>query len=136
MRKILIATHFRLAEGFRNALSYFTKSDCIYVINAFTENVDYQKEIDLFFQKNKENEILAFSDIAFGSVNQYLTTYLGTENYYLISGANLPVMLELLLLPENIPLTEELIAEKVEAARESLIFMNHFQRNNYNDEDE
>lgn len=134
MRKVLIATHFQLADGFKNALTYFGVSDQIKVINAFTEGVDHEKEIDQFFKENEGDEILAFSDIAFGSVNQYLMTYLGRDNYHLISGTNLPVLLDLLI-PENEVLDEDIIAKKIEEAQKTIVYMNRFQRNTDDDDE-
>lgn len=135
MRKVLIATHFKLAEGFKDTLSYFTNAEQIQVVNAFTEGVDYKKEIDQFFERNEGQEILAFSDIAYGSVNQHLTTYLGRKNYHLISGTNLPALLSILFLPDDEPLTDSMIEECIAESKDALVYMNHYQRSN-DDEDE
>lgn len=121
MRKILIITHGRFASGVKDTLSIlYGNVNNIMSIDAYTQGVDIDKEVDAFFEKIEPNdEIVVFTDIPGGSVNQKMLTYLNKKNMYLISGFNLAILLEVLFQKEN--LTVDLIDELVEQNRKALL---------------
>lgn len=107
-RKLVLATHGNFASGILNSLEMICgKNDEIAVINAYTTN-DYNlsEEVKILMEKNKENELIVVTDIFGGSVNNEFLNYIHTPNFYLISGMNLPLLIELIThfqLAESIP---------------------------------
>ena len=136
MRQILIATHSNLADGFLASMKYFlTDISNITVINAFTKDNNIEKTISDYFETHKNDEIIAFTDIYFGSINQILSRYFGKEDYHLITGTNLPVLLEILTKPSDQKLSSEEIDQMITKCKESIIYMNTYKTESGDDDE-
>ncbi|MCR9037278.1 PTS sugar transporter subunit IIA [Tractidigestivibacter montrealensis] len=126
-RKLLIATHGYLANGFRSSIEILTGTSAgIDTINAYTEEggEDYTKSIAEFLESvGPEDEGVILTDIVGGSVNQKVMQTLRTSrpNIFLISGTNLITALAVFL--EDRPLTKEVLNEIVDQAKVQLIEM-------------
>ena len=72
MKKIIVASHHKLANGFKNTLEYILPNTVeIIDISAYLENVSVDKQIDEVLSNfTKEEQIFVFTDIPGGSVNQ------------------------------------------------------------------
>lgn len=124
MRKLLIATHGYLADGVKSSINILCgeKSEVTY-LNAYVEDGDIKENVKDFFNEYKaEDEVIVFTDLYGGSVNQICAEYINKENVHLISGFNLALVLELLYKDE--PLTNEVIRKEVENARNQLVYVN------------
>lgn len=137
-RKVLIVTHSDLAEGFKASIDFFIPERYeVKTICAFTKENNVQEVLaDYFNSLDEADEVIAFSDVIFGSVNQWLGIYKNRPHYHLFSGTNLPLILTVLLKPQD----EYLSAEEAEdAAREclgSVVYVNTYSPDNSTDEDE
>lgn len=120
MRKILIATHGYFADGVKSSLNLLVGDRKeITVINAYVDESDVTKQYDAFFENvEEEDDIIVFTDLYGGSVNQQLFNYTQQHQAILITGFNLPILLEVLLAPEK--LTKEKACELVESCRNEL----------------
>ncbi len=140
MRKILIATHFKLAEGFRSSLDYFLGTpDNVTYLSCFIDDVDHTEAIEKFFAENSDEsiEIIAFSDILNGSINQVLATHLSRPHYHLITGVNLPTLLEVMMRHPDEYLEVEELDEIVAECKNSIIYFNTFNTSaNFSEDDE
>lgn len=123
MRKILIATHGYLANGIKSSIDLLIGDmPNISYINAYVEEKDLNSEIDEFLNNTNENdEIIVFTDIYGGSVNQKVFIKFNDKDAFIITSFNLPVILELVLLDEK--LTEEKINEIIEESRQQLMLI-------------
>ncbi|MDB2109344.1 PTS sugar transporter subunit IIA [Clostridium paraputrificum] len=124
MRKLLIATHGYLADGVKSSINILCgeKSEVTY-LNAYVEDGDIKENVKDFFNEYKpEDEVIVFTDLYGGSVNQICAEYINKENVHLIAGFNLALVLELLYKDE--PLTNEIIRKEVENARNQLVYVN------------
>lgn len=122
MKKILIASHGFLAQGVASSIQLLTGiTEGITTINAYVNDVDMKDELDNFINSlSKEDEVIAFTDINGGSVNQKVTAEFmkaGIEAT-IFGGFNLPVILEILL--NNKPMTKELADDYIEMSRREL----------------
>ncbi|AYW46569.1 PTS sugar transporter subunit IIA [Tetragenococcus koreensis] len=120
MRKILIATHSTLASGALNSATFLigNQSD-ISIIDAYVDETDYTQKIDQFFEYyNTEDEYVIFTDLFGGSVNQKIFTYKNNFEFFLITGFNLPILLEIILYNQS--LTKEAVKQLVENCRKEL----------------
>jgi mannose/fructose-specific phosphotransferase system component IIA len=126
MRKILLISHGNLAKGAVDTLSIFTgQLDNITAISAYTDECQNPQElVEAFFEEAKDDQVICMSDVVFGSVNQLLIPYLSRENTYIFSGFNLPMLMQLVALPEDAD--EQAIANLEAEGKNGVIFMNNY----------
>lgn len=136
--KIILMSHFKLAEGLKNTLSYFnaTAAENIVAISAYTDEcTNPQKELEKVMRKIDEDEkILIFTDILGGSVNQLCVPYLSNPNCYIFTGMNLGMFLQATCFSGEE--SDEEIKALQEIGKEAVICMNDYKFNVFNDDDE
>lgn len=126
MIRFLIASHGRFASGIKTSLDILMGSDeRISTIDAYIseDNVSEMFE-DYFDHLDPADQLIMLSDLYGGSVNQIMYRYLDRENTYLISGVNLPFVLEIVarsLTKDH--LEKEEIQEIIEQARAALKYV-------------
>lgn len=126
-RKIVIATHGKLAMGLRDSLQLLACDQIqIDVINAFSEDPNPKATIcDYIKAVSEEDTILALTDIMYGSVNQMFLPYVGKrKNFHLVTGVNLAIAIELILCPEE-KMTSEFIEESICRAKGEIKYVNN-----------
>ena len=104
MVRYLVATHGVLAKGFESALQILLGNlDNIEFISCYVDDSNPQKQIEEFINSIGDDQLIMFSDICGGSVNQIMNQYLQRENTYQVTGVNLavPVSYTHLTLPTN-----------------------------------
>ncbi|MDN6731185.1 MAG: PTS fructose transporter subunit IIA, partial [Atopostipes suicloacalis] len=109
-----------LASGALNSATFLigNQSD-ISIIDAYVDETDYTQKIDQFFEYyNTEDEYVIFTDLFGGSVNQKIFTYKNNFEFFLITGFNLPILLEIILYNQS--LTKEAVKQLVENCRKEL----------------
>jgi len=99
--KILIATHGKFAEGILDSLQMIAGiHDNIETICAYTrQDIDYR---ELIKSKVSEHDystlnLLVITDLVGGSVNNEFMKYIKDYPFYLVSGLNLGLLLELVM---------------------------------------
>ena len=137
-RKVLIVTHSDLAEGLAATIDFFMPGMYeVKTICAFTKCNTVREELEAYFSaQDPEDEIVAFSDILFGSVNQWLGFYKDRPHYHLFTGTNAPLLLAVLLKPQEEYLTEEDIQSIITECSSSIIYVNSYQSSNASEDDE
>ena len=115
MRHVLIATHGRIASGFKSALKLFLNSaDDIATIDAYVGDAseNYEGSLHEFLNGIREgDEAYIFTDIKAGSVNQRVMSALADCRYpvTLVTNVNLPLLVGLLI-EEGVKTPEEIQA--------------------------
>ncbi len=127
-KRILIATHSLLAEGFRKAMHFFTgEGDDVAIVCAYDGNEDDPNiAIDSFFNSVKPDDtVLVFNDLLCGSINQILAKKLqaAEKKFHLITDVNLSVIIGVSTLNEE-DLNAENIRENIELAKANMRYMN------------
>ena len=120
MKQILIATHGKMASGIRYTAELIVgKMPGITTIDAYVESDDnIVEKFRVFFEAHKEERIIVLTDLMGGSVNQKLMEYAGKDNVTLITGTNLPVLMQVMLAEDDV--SEEEIEGYIADAREEL----------------
>lgn len=120
MKQILIATHGKMASGIRYTAELIVgKMDEITTIDAYvTPEDNVEKKFEEYFAQHENDRIFVFTDLMGGSVNQKLLGYSQKENVTLITGTNLPVLMQVMMADDDV--TEEEIQEFIDDAREEL----------------
>lgn len=115
MKKILLASHGKLASGLKSTLEFFLgESENLFAVNAYIDSSDdYLQEIKKFIDSVTEDEAVIFTDIYGGSVNQQVTTLVidSGKNIPIITSMNLPIVLSIALSEEKV--TSELLDSMV-----------------------
>ena len=72
MKRILLASHGKLASGIKSSIKILTgKEDQIETIDAYLDGADFTVQVENFLKGVKENQqYFIFTDIYGGSVNQ------------------------------------------------------------------
>lgn len=126
MVKIIIATHHRLAYGFKDTIEYLLPNTVeIIDINAYIENISIENQIkDALSKFSKDEQIFVFTDILSGSVNQQFVKYINDYNIELITGVNLILIMEIVLSLDDKKMTKEKIKEIIQNASSGIVYVN------------
>ena len=120
MKQILIATHGKMASGIRYTVELIVgKMEGIETIDAYvTPEDNVEEKFKEYFRKHEQDRVIVFTDLMGGSVNQKLMEYSKRENVTLITGTNLPVLMQVMLADDDV--TDDEIQEYIEDARSEL----------------
>lgn len=121
MKKILIATHGNLASGAKSTLELLVGnvSNITYIDAYVNQDENLLDTLDDYFSKiNDDDEVIVFTDIKGGSVNQKIIPYTVKSNIFLITGFNLPILLELAIMDKKA--TVENLEEMIEICKNQL----------------
>ncbi len=125
-RKYLIATHGTFAAGIKSSLDIITGvMDNVWLIQGYVdENVSVETEImKIAEQLNEEDELIVFSDILGGSITNQLLQHLLKPNVHVVSGFNLPLVIDIILADAATPV-DQVIDQAIENAKEQMVYVN------------
>lgn len=111
MVKILLASHGDLAYGVYSSLKIIMgEQKNISTLCAYKEeDFDLKKEVsNIFNNLSDEDELIVVTDIFGGSINNEFMNYMGRDNFHLVSGLNLPLLMELVLIQDNCNIDENI----------------------------
>lgn len=122
--KYICASHGNMASGVKSTVEMFLgKQDDVYAIDAYVEKRDFIQEFLCILESfDSGEEVVVFTDVFSGSVNQMISNYLETYNIKVLAGFNLPLIMEIIM--RKAPLSDEDINKVVEQAKEQMVYMN------------
>jgi fructoselysine and glucoselysine-specific PTS system IIA component len=126
MRKYLIAAHGTFATGIQSSLDIIIgKMENVFLIQAYTgENRSIKEDLDIVLQKiNSNDELIVFTDLMGGSITNQVLQYALKENVFIVSGFNLPLLLDILLADADTPVNE-VIETGISNAKDQIVFVN------------
>lgn len=100
MRHYIIASHGRFALGIYESVKIILgEQENVHLITGYVNGETDIKETikNTIHSIPTEDEIIACSDLLGGSVNNELMNYINREKFYLITGMNLPLLMNLFL---------------------------------------
>ena len=116
--KILIATHGKMADGVKSTLGLFLNNENIQCVNAYIDDHDYQEDLLSFIDSVEDADTgIIFTDMIAGSVNQKVMLLNKKDNIKVISGFNVPLIMEIILCDLK---TDEEIENAIIQAREQM----------------
>lgn len=133
MYKILLTTHGNLCTGMLDTIKLIIPSiDNVTVIPFYTEEAESEpeKELDAWLAGIREDDVaLVATDILWGSVNQKIYLKAGSaENIHIVTGINLPLMLELIALDEgSFRENPNVVSETVRESKDYIVYMKEYQ---------
>lgn len=122
--KIIIASHGRFAEGIMDSLNMIAGEQnhvvplCAYI----DRTIDYSAWIRRMVAEHdyEKQPLLVVTDLLGGSVNNEFMRYTKEYPFYLVSGLNLSLLLELALYPDE--LKQEAIQKIIEHNSDYIVF--------------
>lgn len=129
MRKFLLASHAYFAEGIYSSLRMILGDQknidtiCAYT----TDNYDLKKEIASILKSlQADDELIIITDIFGGSVNNEFMNIIGEtdKKIYLVSGLNLPLLIELVSREFDDGNTCDIIEQSLLSSRKMIQFCN------------
>jgi len=125
-RKFLIATHGTLAAGIKSSLDIIIGSvEHVFLLQAYVdEQMSVETELQNIMEQIGENdELIVFTDILGGSITNQILQHCLRLNVYVVSGVNLPVVIDVMLADADTAI-EEVISGAIENAKEQMVFVN------------
>ncbi|OCN05047.1 hypothetical protein A4S06_01275 [Erysipelotrichaceae bacterium MTC7] len=136
MRHYIIASHGTFAKGIYESIKIIIgEQENVTIINGYVEDTNIEKQVKETFDRiPEEAEIVALTDVFGGSVNNEFMKYIQRDNYYLITGMNLPLLMQVFLADPSVDIATTLdqITSSVDTAP---TFCNKL-FNDVNDDDE
>lgn len=113
-RKIVIATHGTLAEGFKSALHIITNASNVEAINCYTSpDFDLQTTVqNIMDSKGPEEELFIFTDLFGGSVNNGFVAVLKTYDFHLITNTSLGLLIDFILTEPDVETMKKKLNDK------------------------
>ena len=88
------------------------------------EDFDLKKEVsNIFDNLSNEDELIVVTDIFGGSINNEFMNYIERDNFHLICGLNLPLLMELILIQDDKNITEK-IKNALNMSKETIKYCN------------
>jgi mannose/fructose-specific phosphotransferase system component IIA len=126
VKRILLATHGSFASGIKSSIEIIVgEQENIYTIDAYIGETSFEDQLNEYLDTiNLDDDILfVITDVFGGRVNQTLTDKLHQyENVHIITGLNLPLLLELQMLNEE-DSTKENISNIVENSKQQIQYV-------------
>lgn len=127
MRKMLVATHGRFADGIMETFQLIMgENEAIQTLNAYTEpDFDLQKEVENTVRLLRDDEeLIVVTDVLGGSVANAFSQYIASGKVYVITGLNLPLLIAVAQDLDSPVKTEELIGNAVDIAKDGIVDLN------------
>lgn len=136
--RFVMATHGTFAVGIKESIKLIAgEFKNLKALSCYMkEDFNLKDEIDKILLEGKGEEIIVVTDIFGGSVNNaFVERIPENKNLFVISGLNLPLMLELLGEYEDYSSAENLISNSISNTNDSIHFCNQEINNNIDDEE-
>lgn len=127
MRRILLASHGKFADGIYNSLQMIMgEQERISTLCAFVDgNIDLKEEVNKIISALLPNdELIVITDIFGGSVNNLFMQYLSDSRIHLISGLNLPLLIELVGTFDDPVDTKSWLLKTLTSTKNSILYCN------------
>lgn len=124
--RIILASHGKFASGILSSLKLlYGNTDSVTAMDCYINpKYDLQKNVKKVIDENSNNRLLVITDIFGGSVNNEFLKYIKKPNFYLVSGLNLPFLLELMTQITGTSDLESLIKQVLDNSKKSIQFCN------------
>ena len=126
MRKFLIAAHGSFSSGIKSSLDIIIgKMENVFIIDAYVDgNKSIEDDLNAILEKvQADDELIVFSDLMGGSITNQILRYGLRENVHVISGMNLPLLIDIMLADADTPV-KDVIENAISIAREQVVYVN------------
>ena len=113
-RKIVIATHRTLAEGFKSEIQIIAGDENLQHFKCYTSpDFNLQETIQkVMDSKGSEEELFVFTDLFVGSENNGFVAALKTYDFHLITNTSLGLLIDFILMEPDVETLKKKFNEK------------------------
>lgn len=125
MKKILLATHGNFASGIKSSLEIILgEQETVHAIDAYVGERSFEDQLKAYLKTINEQKdiVIIMTDLFGGSVNQKAMNLVQSDHIHIVTGLNLPLLLELQLLTEE-QCTKEKIKQLINTSREQVMYV-------------
>ena len=122
MNYFVVASHGKLAQGLKETVHFFKPDAQLEVIEQTMTDTKFADRAKTLLESHPDDNIIVFTDLYGGSVNQAFMALLQHHRFHLITGMNLALILDCMFAIED--LTGEVLKEKVSEAKNQFTYMN------------
>lgn len=135
-RKIIIASHNHMASGLKSTLEFIAgKQDNVVALDAYVDDKPIDEIVKQLIEKEDlDTEIVIFTDMMAGSVNQKFFPYRNRPYTHIITGMNLAVVLAMAMESTDKYITVGTIHRIINESRNALQYVNEFSSDDEDDE--
>jgi fructoselysine and glucoselysine-specific PTS system IIA component len=126
MRKFLIATHGHFAKGIQSSMEIIVgATENVFTIEAYVNgNKSIEEELnEILKQVNDDDDLIVFTDLLGGSITNQVLKFAFKKNIHVVSGVNLPLLIDVILSDGETPI-EEILENSVANAKEQIVYVN------------
>lgn len=136
MRKYVIATHGKMAEGIRSTLEIIVgPQENLICISGYTEECpEPVAEMKRIVEENQENDVVFMTDLLMGSINNNAVSLMSSGKVHVVTGVNLAAVISLVMSDSGQD-TAEAVREAVESSREMMVYCNEIKEEGDLEED-
>ena len=124
-KKIFIATHANLSEGFKNAAKLIVGNSAdditTFSLNEGDSAEDFKNEIKQYKEEHAETDVLVLTDLYGASLFNAMIALHAIKGIYILTGINLSLLLDLLL--EDRAMDYNLLQEKIEGSKKGMMLL-------------
>ena len=126
MRKLLIVTHGELAKGAGQTLTLFLgKDQPFHTISAYVDETKLKDQLDAFMKTvADDDQLVIFTDIMGGSVNQEMLSFLQRPDTFLFTGTNLAMLIAASCLPPQADIED--FRRIAQEGKDAVVLMNDY----------
>lgn len=101
------------------------ETDNVFIINAYVNgNKSIEEDLlSIMNQIQSDDELIVFSDLTGGSVTNQVLQFTLKENVHVISGINLPLVIDVMLADPETP-AEQVIDSAIHNAKQQITYVN------------
>ncbi|EOZ5988407.1 PTS sugar transporter subunit IIA [Enterococcus faecium] len=138
-KRIVLIGHGKIGSGVLSSVELiYGKLDNVYSVDTYVEtNFNLPEVVHEIIEKNKNNDLIVITDLFGGSVNNEFLKYIGQDNFYLLTGMNLSLVIELvsqLNISEN-KSVNEIIHHAISSTKNSIQYFDEESLNKTDDDD-
>ena len=125
MRKYLIASHGTFSSGIKSSLDMIIgETNNVHLINGYVSgNKSIEEDLFAILQQVREDdELIVFSDLTGGSITNQIVRFARTQNVHIVSGVNLPLVIEVMLADSGLPISD-IIEQAIANAKEQIVYV-------------
>lgn len=133
--KILVVSHGTIAQGFCETAKNFFGANEIYFANVDLETgvTGLVKKVDQYLNEWEDEQVVICSDLKGGSANQTVAKYISRPNTYVISGTNLSLIIQLMMMSE---VNSETLRNMIDESKNDIVLVNDILASNSLDDDD
>lgn len=127
-KQFIIASHGKFAQGLYDSLSLIMgEQKNVETLCAYIDDNNIEEQIKDLLQKYQEEDLIVLTDLYGGSVNNLFMKFIKMDNFFLVSGINLPMLIEMIC--SQYLSSEQMIQQTLSHLCKGIQYCNHLDVN-------